>query len=149
MPSENLRNLEKRELLKREPTSRKEIGGFLKAAQTYLNDSKQPALSAASRFKLAYDAAHALALTALRTHNYRPSGEKGHRAIVFQTLPHTVSADVALWRTLDKYHTKRNALEYAGLLDVSENEAEDLVNTTEALLEVVLGWLKANKPDLL
>lgn len=148
MPSENLRNLEKRGSLKREPTSRKEIGGFLNAAQTYLKDSKQPSLSAASRFKLAYDAAHALALTALRTHNYRPSGQRGHRAIVFQTLPHTIGADVALWRTLDKYHTKRNASEYAGILNVSENETEDLVNTTETLLELVVGWLKMNRSDL-
>lgn len=83
MPSENLRNLEKRGLLKSEPTSRKEIGGFLKAAETYLKDSKQPGLSAASRFMLAYDAAHSLALAGLRTHDYRPSGEEGHRAIVF------------------------------------------------------------------
>ncbi|MDH3673042.1 MAG: hypothetical protein OES46_18085 [Gammaproteobacteria bacterium] len=48
----------------------------------------------------------------------------------------------------DKYHTKRNASEYAGILNVSENETEDLVNTTETLLELVVGWLKMNRSDL-
>jgi hypothetical protein len=39
-----------------------------------------------SRFDLAYNAAHALCLAALRWHGYRPT----NRYIVFQGLPHTL-----------------------------------------------------------
>lgn len=72
-PAEKLKNLEKVGSLKREPTSREEIQGFLSGAHTYLQDSQNLANSAASRFQLAYSAAHALALVALRAHGYRPA----------------------------------------------------------------------------
>lgn len=41
------------------------------SAMARLNDAQTPSLSFASRFDLAYNAAHALALTALRLSGYR------------------------------------------------------------------------------
>ena len=47
-----------------EPTSAAEIAGFLQRADEQLKDARTATLSAASRFSLAYDAAHACALAA-------------------------------------------------------------------------------------
>jgi len=75
---------------------------------------------------LAYNAAHALALAALRAAGYRPSSA-GHRKMIFQVLAETTDAPAALWLALDKYHDRRNAAEYEGAPPATAAEAEDLV----------------------
>jgi len=75
---------------------------------------------------LAYNAAHALALAALRAVGYRPSSA-GHRKMIFQVLAATAGAPAELWLALDKYHDRRNAAEYEGAPPATGTEAEDLV----------------------
>ena len=72
--------------LKAEPPDATEFAGLVRSGKARLKDagSKAPALE--SRFDLAYNAAHALCLAALRWHGYR----SGNRYIVFQLLPHTL-----------------------------------------------------------
>ncbi len=70
----------------------------------------------ASRFDLAYGAAHGLALAALRFHGYRSQ----NRYTVFQALTHTVGLPNEHWRVLDQAHRKRNTAEYDGVFDVDE-----------------------------
>ena len=132
-----------------EPTSVEEISGFLVRAQQQLIDAQTASLSAASRFSLAYDAAHAFALAALRAHGYRPGRGLGHRMVVFSTLTHTISSPAAEWTALVRYHTKRNSSEYAGLANVSDADARDLVEVTGSPRDRVRAWLGANRPDLL
>jgi hypothetical protein len=67
-------------------------------------------LPTARRFDLAYNAAHALSLAALRWHGYRPD----ERYIVFQALAHTLQMTPEEWRVLDQAHRRRNRFEYAG-----------------------------------
>ena len=71
---------------RREPPDAKEFAGLKRSGQTRLADAVNPKLALASRFDLAYDAAHAFSLAALRWHGYRPA----NRYIVFQVLPHTL-----------------------------------------------------------
>lgn len=85
-----------------------------------------PGLSLESRFDLAYNAAHALSLAALRWHGYRPS----RRYLVFQTLPHTLAMPAEQWRVLDQAHGKRNLMEYEGTADVDAQLVEALVRVT-------------------
>lgn len=80
-------------------------------------------LSLESRFDLAYNAAHALCLSALRQHGFRPA----QRYIVFQVLPHRPGLGPEVWRVLDKCHQQRNVAEYEGELDVSERLVLDLI----------------------
>jgi hypothetical protein len=80
---ENLRGTGK---LKAEPPDPKEFAGLVRSGKARLSDAESAALSLESRFDLAYNAAHALCLAALRWHGYRA----GHRYIVFQLLPHTL-----------------------------------------------------------
>jgi hypothetical protein len=146
---ESLDSLVKAGRLRREPTSRQEIARFLATADTSLADAAIAALSPAGRFKHAYDAAHALALCALRAHGLRPASVPGHRAVVFQALAMTISAERTLGSTLERYHTRRNKSEYEGMSTVSDAEARELTGLARALRDRLRVWLETNRPALL
>ena len=140
----NLENLARAKQLNAEPVAGEQIGRLLANAEAQLRDSRNPSLSAPSRFMLAYNAAHALALAALRSAGYRPSSA-GHRKIIFQVLAATADAPPELWLALDKYHDRRNASEYEGAPPASTVEADDLVKLTGELHRLVLARLKRKK----
>lgn len=101
----------------------KEFEGLKRSGQRRLRDAKNGALALESRFDLAYNAAHALCLAALRRHGYRPRT----RYIVFQVLPHTLGLGPEVWRVLAKCHELRNLGEYEGDLDVDTRIVADLI----------------------
>jgi hypothetical protein len=101
----------------------REFAGLLRSGLARLTDAQIAQLSLESRFDLAYNAAHALCLAALRWHGYRSS----NRFIVFQVLPHTLSLGPEVWRVLAKGHEIRNLGEYEGYLDVDERIVRDLI----------------------
>jgi hypothetical protein len=89
-----------------------------------LADAENRTNSAESRFDLAYNAAHALCLAALRRAGYRAA----NRYIVFQVLPHTLGLGPEVWRVLARAHDLRNRAEYEGDLDVDEQLLADLIS---------------------
>ena len=109
--------------LRAEPPDAKEFAGLQRSGLARLKDAVQPGLSVEGRFDLAYNAAHALCLAALRWHGYRSS----HRFIVFQLLPHTLSLGPEVWRVLSKGHNIRNLGEYGGDLNLDERIVADLI----------------------
>ena len=90
MSSAELENLARAGKLKREPPSRKELEALQTSGEHRLADAERTDLSFESRFDLAYNAAHALALFALRRMGYRSDS----RYLVFQALPHTAGLPV-------------------------------------------------------
>lgn len=90
-----------------------------------------PGLSSDTRFDLIYDAAHSLALYALRQHGYRP--EAAHRHVVFDLLDLTAGLDRSTRLVLTDAHQKRNASEYRGELVPSEALLRDMLEATLAL----------------
>ena len=86
MTLENLSNLVKVGELNKEPVDKKEFEGLVSSASDRLHDVINEKLSFASRFDLTYNAAHALALAALRHLGFRTN----KRYLVFQCLVHTV-----------------------------------------------------------
>jgi hypothetical protein len=144
-----LASLVKTGQLKVQSTSKAELAGFLANADQSLADARISALSSANRFKLAYDAAHALALAAIRAHGYRPGAGPGHRAIVFQSLVHTIGVSATLASSLNRYHTKRNRSEYDGLVIATDAEASDLLALTTELQTLVLRWLHKHRRELI
>lgn len=84
MPSSLLDNLVRIGQLKAEPPAQVELDGLVRSGQVRLKDAVNTTLSLESRFDLAYNAAHALSLTALRWHGYRSE----NRYQVFQCLTH-------------------------------------------------------------
>ncbi len=98
MTLQQFENLVKINQLKIEPGDQGEFDGLLKSGQARLKDSHHTDLSLESRFDLAYNAAHAISLAALRWYGYRSE----NRYIVFQCLEHTARSDLmsgGCWHT--------------------------------------------------
>ena len=133
-PFENLTGFNKP--LKAEPPDAKEYAGLIRSGLARLKDADNSALSLESRFDLAYNAAHAFCLAALRRQGYRSS----NRYIVFQLLPHTLGLGPEVWRVLAKCHDVRNLGEYEGELNIDERLVADLIQacrTAAARLETL------------
>ena len=121
-----------------EAVDAKEFAGLQKGGLARLKDAANKGNSLESRFDLAYNAAHALSLAALRYHGYRPK----NRYIVFQVLPHTLGLGPDVWRVLAKCHDLRNRGAYEGDLDIDDRIMQDLI----AACGIVAKALAALKP---
>lgn len=128
-----LDNLVKIQKLKIEPPDQNEFDGMVSSAKRRLQDAQVEGLSEEGRFSLAYGAAHALSLAAMRWHGYRSD----NRYLVFQCLQHTVNLDNAKWRVLDKCHNQRNLAEYEGHLEISPQLLSELISITKELVSLV------------
>lgn len=133
MTSAELENLVRIGKLKHERTSASELGGLLMSARERLADADNTTLAFASRFDLAYNASHALALYALRRAGYRCDA----RYLAFQTLPHTLGMPVEVWRVLAKAHERRNLAEYEGHMENDERLLADVVAAAHRALAAI------------
>jgi hypothetical protein len=142
MPLPQLDNLVRARQLKAEPGAQAEIDGLLRSGNARLTDAGKSMLSLESRFDLAYNAAHALSLAALRWHGYRSD----NRYLVFQSLTHTLKLPAEQWRVLDQAHRKRNLAEYEGDLDVDEELLAALIRVAQEVAKRVaaLGPVQRN-----
>ncbi len=111
-----------------------EIKGLLASGSARLTDARNESLSLMSRFDLAYNAAHAFSLAALRWHGYRSDS----RYLVFQALPHTLGLPAATWRVLAKAHEVRNIAEYEGHFDADETLLRNLIEAADAVRAAVV-----------
>jgi hypothetical protein len=126
-PLENLAGPGK--ALRQEAPDAKEVAGLKRSGLTRLVDAQKKSNSVESRFDLAYSAAHALSLAALRRAGYRSA----NRYIVFQVLPHTLGLGPEVWRVLARCHDVRNRGEYEGDLQVDELLLADLIQACKAV----------------
>ena len=132
--SDNLAKLTEVGHLKAEAYSDSEFRSLVDSAQKRLADARNTTLSPESRFDLAYNASHSLALAALRSHGYRSNKS---RALVFQALAYTVGMDAAKWRVLSKCHDLRNLAEYEGQTEVDQRLLAELLAITSELQSLV------------
>lgn len=133
MPHRELNNLVRTGVLKEEAPSSDEIRGLIRSGIERLRDAEIETLSFASRFDLAYNASHALALAALRWNGFRSQ----RRYMVFQCLQHTLASPPSVWRVLAKAHGVRNQAEYEGYAVGDERLLADLLEATRWVLEAV------------
>lgn len=131
--NEQLQNLVRTGQLKVEPPDAKESAGLLRSAVDRLRDAHNSQLSFASRFDLAYNAAHALALYALRAAGFRSD----KRYLVFQCLAHTTNIHKTHVRIFALCHERRNLAEYEGYLDIDEPLLNELLTATDELLALL------------
>lgn len=124
-----LENLVRIGSLRDEPASRSEYDGLLRSAEARLVDAANEDVSSNGRFDLAYNAAHGLALAALRRLGYRPV----NRYIVFQALEHTLDVDKPTCRLLAKCHEHRNRFEYGGEAPIDEALLRELLEAAREL----------------
>lgn len=124
-----LANLARIGKLAEEPGTPSEIKGLLTSGSERLADARNEGLALSSRFDLAYNAAHAFSLAALRWHGYRSE----NRYLVFQALPHTLGLANDVWRVLAKAHEVRNVAEYEGHFDADTTMLQNLIEAAEAV----------------
>lgn len=110
-------------VLAKEAPDAREFQGLVESGLARLKDAEREANSLDSRFDLAYSAAHAFCLAALRHRGFRPA----KRYIVFQVLPETLGLGPDVWRVLSKCHDMRNRTEYEGVLDLTDRLVADLI----------------------
>lgn len=135
MGEKELKNLVEIGHLKSEAPTRAEFDGMVSGAKKRLTDAQNENLAPESRFDLAYNAAHGLALAALRLKGYR--SEK--RYTVFQALAHTVEGlDQTAIRIFARSHSDRNLAEYEGRTEVDERLLGELIRNTITLQKAVL-----------
>ena len=116
--------------MRQEAPDAKEFAGLRQSGLKRLSDAENEANSPEGRFDLAYNAAHALCLAALRRSGYRAA----NRYIVFQVLPHTLGLGPEVWRVLARCHDLRNRGEYAGDLYVDERLLADLIDACKIIV---------------
>lgn len=124
-----LENLAKSGLLHEEPFARQEYANLIDSGRVRLKDSRRAELSIESRFDLAYNAAHSLALAALRRTGYRSV----NRITVFSALVHTAQLPAATCRLFVTAHGLRNAAEYEGEIELDERFTAEFINAVGAL----------------
>ena len=142
MTSTELENLVALGTLKREPCTAREFAGLVRSGEARLSDAANAALALESRFDLAYNAAHALALAALRSKGYRSD----NRYVVFQVLPFTLGLPAPIWRVLAKCHERRNLAEYEGVVDVDQRLMVDLLAAARAVLDAIRALGPTERP---
>ena len=116
--------------MRQKPPDAKEYAGLKHSGLTRLADPENPGNSLESRFDLAYNAAHALCLAALRRHGFRAV----NRYIVFQVLPHTLGLGPGVWRVLARCHDLRNRGEYEDDLEIDERLLGELVAACKTIV---------------
>ena len=131
--SKELANLVRIGKLAVEPGTAGEIKGLLTSGSEQLADARNEGLALSSRFYLAYNAAHAFSLAALRWHGYRSDS----RYLVFQALPHTLGLPTAIWRVLVKAHEVRNVAAYEGHFNADATLLRNLIDAAEAVRAAV------------
>lgn len=132
MSLQSLDNLVKIGQLKIEARNQLEFIGLLRSEQVRLNDAMNSTHVIESRFDLAYNAAHALSLAALRWLGYR----SGNRYVVFQALPHTLG----LVQRFGEYYLSAMIavnLQSTRDHDVDERLLIDLLSAVQAVLRHV------------
>lgn len=137
MTQRELDNLVRIGQLKLEPPAANELAGLLRSGSLRLTDAKRDELSLESRFDLAYSAARALALAALRAKGFRSES----RYLVFQCLQHTLDLPKEQWRVLDQAHRNRNLAEYEGEMDVDEQLVEAMLRVIQEVEQRVVSLL--------
>jgi hypothetical protein len=135
VPIPQLDNLVRIGKMKEEAPAQAELDGLVRSGSVRLVDAANESLSVESRFDLAYNAAHALALAlaALRFHGYRSE----NRYLVFQSLQHTLKLPAEQWRVLDQAHNKRNRAEYEGDVEIESALVDAVVRVAAAVLAKV------------
>lgn len=129
MTSKRLANLAKTGDLKPDSSSADELAALLRSGRARLTDAANSDLAIESCFDLAYNAAHALALYALRAQGYRTD----KRYLVFQLLELTAGLAPEQWQVLDEAHRRRNVIEYEGTDFEDEQLLVDMIEVAEAL----------------
>lgn len=129
--------------------SREQVARLLAAAHRNLADASLTGLSSENQFDTAYKAIMQMAVLALLANGYRTlTSRPGHHQTAIQSLPETIGLPMERMIVLDMLRKQRNLSDYSGDL-VPDSTVRECKACAATLLADVLGWLEANRPELL
>ncbi len=135
--------------LRREPTSPGEIKDLLGIVDRSLADSRVEAVSTDLRFIAAFNAALAVASTALRASGHRTVIQAGHHVKTIESLELTIKANPKVIQRFEIFNYKRNKSVYDVAGAVSDQELEAMVKLAYELKDDILAWLRKLHRELL
>ena len=144
--SEQLQGLEKIGRVNPHAATVVEIRQHLDDAGDFLSDASRKDNTLRGRFGNANSAGHALLMAAIKMHGYRPTGEKGHRYILYELLDALLPAAAGAKAVLSQAHKLRNRSEYDGdSIDVTHGLVDALVSAVANVQEETLIMFNAFK----
>jgi uncharacterized protein (UPF0332 family) len=134
--------------IKPHKTSKEEISNLLKLVKRDIKDARVSGLSSDRKFATAYNAVLQSATILLYCKGYKTSG-MGHHFVVFEAMKEILGKDYfELADYFDSCRSQRNVTDYSYPGELSEAEANELIQESEKFLKMVLHWLKTNYPNL-
>lgn len=132
---DELTNLIKAGALKEADRDRDELDQYIAVATASLKDARNASSSANSRYTLAYEGLHTLAIATLVHFGVRPGDQPGHRTVAFQKFCDIQDMDLGTRKIVMDAHQRRNGAIYRSALPpLTHKEAETVI----AVLEVAL-----------
>ena len=128
--------------------ARIEIQQHLEKAKKLLDDARRAGNSLEGRFENGNSAGHSLLMASLKMKGYRPTGEKGHRSILYHLIDDLLPGAAGAKDTLSRVHNLRNRSEYDGDdIDITQGLVDDLIEAVENVQEEVLFAFKSHFPN--
>jgi len=147
--TEQLEGYEKSGQLARHAAPIPEIKQHIDTASKWLTDAQRSQNSLETRFSVANSAGHGLLMAAIKMKGFRPTGERGHRQILYQLLDALLPAATHSKKTLSDAHKARNRAEYDGDdLEVTQGQVDDVIDAVKSVKEEVDYLFNAYKKAL-
>lgn len=145
----SLDNWAKNSWLKPHRTSKQEIQGLFSIVQRGLQDSQLERLSSDGKFLHAYRASFTLATILLYSSGYTPTSGQSHHYRTIAAIPEILGDKYKDdMDYLNECRSKRNAAEYDAANEVSETEANELIDFTKQFQTTVKKWIQKNHLEL-
>lgn len=135
--------------LERHQPSVAQIQQLMQVVNRDISDARAQGLSADGRFQHAYNAALQLCMIALHASGYRVRKGEGHHNHGIKSLPYTLGEK---WSGtadhIENCSKMRGQAMYQRIDVVSQQDADDLLETASQLRDGVIAWLKRDHSEL-
>ena len=131
-----------------EPTSKKELDDLRTMIAVNLKDAHVVGISAQGRYEFAYNAARLMATMVVRANGYRVIAKNGHHFFTFQALQASGQNFVKMAIYFDSARDKRNDFSYDAPAQISDTDADELVQAVEKFRRDIEAWIRTKNPKL-
>ncbi len=145
----DLRNWREFHRLEKVVPSAQDVTILLAKIDEELRDASLENRAPSGRYDSAYNAVRRLCELALHACGFRDGGKEEHHAVVVQSLGFTLGMRKDDVERFQRFRKKRNMLQYDMWGQVSQTQADELLDAAKKLRVDVTDWLRRNHPELL
>lgn len=140
-----LDNLAKKGYFKEAIRDQAELDQMFKVAQDQLKDSRNASINAHSRYMMAYEGLHSLAMMCLLHYELRPSDQAGHRTLALQKFCEILNLGGGMMKIVTDTHTRRNEATYRSAIPpLTHKDAEMVIKVLEKSLPLAESLIVTN-----